>query len=319
MPGTRSRAWYRFLTEGQMLERATQAPGRGHTLGMFQIHAAVFLFGFAGLFGKFLHCSPLYIVLGRTFFASLTLWGYARLVSRIRLGGVARTDLFFFILQGILLAAHWVLFFLAIQVSSVAVGLVSFSSFPLFVTFMEPLFFKERLKPVDMATALAVFAGILLVVPDIDLSNRVTLGAFLGVLSGLTFAFLGLVNRRNVKTCDAVAVAFYQNAFAALILIVPIFALGPPVPDPAALPKLLALGVVFTALAHTWFIRSLAVIRVQTASVIAGLEPVYGIIFAFVLLNEQPEISTLAGGLLIIGATIAAGIVDRKKNESFQT
>ncbi|WDP88081.1 MAG: EamA family transporter [Desulfobacter sp.] len=89
------------------------------------------------------------------------------------------------------------LFFLAIQVSSVAVGLITFSSFPLFVTFMEPVFFKEPLKSVDMATALAVFTGIILVVPDLDLSNQTTLGAFYGILSGLTFALLALVNRKN--------------------------------------------------------------------------------------------------------------------------
>ncbi|WDP92845.1 MAG: DMT family transporter [Desulfobacter sp.] len=284
----------------------------GHTLGMIQIHTAVFLFGFAGLFGKFLTCSPLYIVLGRTLFGGAALWIYARLVSDTRLGGFGKTDLLFFTLQGILLAAHWVLFFLSIQVSSVAVGLVTFSSFPLFVTFMEPLFFRERLKPADVATALAVFAGIILVVPEIDLSNRVTLGAVYGVLSGLTFAILGLVNRRNVRGGDAVAVAFYQNAFAALFLTLPVLITAPEPPGLAALPKLMALGVIFTALAHTCFIRSLAVIRVQTASVIAGLEPVYGIIFAFLLLKEIPAASTLAGGGLIIGATIVAGILSRR-------
>ena len=75
------------------------------------------------------------------------------------------------IVQGILLASHWVLFFLSIQLSSVALGLVTFSSFPLFVTFLEPLFFRERLKPFDLGTALAVFAGIVLVVPDLNLEK----------------------------------------------------------------------------------------------------------------------------------------------------
>lgn len=282
-----------------------------HGLGLIQIHAAVFLFGFAGLFGKFLDCSPLYIVFGRTFFGALALFAYARLVSHTRLAGFGKTDMCFFILQGILLGCHWVLFFLSIQVSSVAVGLVTFSSFPLFVTFMEPIFFRERLYPADVATALVVFAGIILVVPDIDLSNRTTLGAVYGILSGLTFAILALVNRRNVKGTDAVAVAFFQNFFAALFLGVPILALGPDLPGPGELPKLVALGVVFTALAHTCFIRSLTIIRVQTASVIAGLEPVYGIFFAFILLNEIPDLRTLAGGVLIIGATITAGVLSK--------
>ncbi len=288
-------------------------PG-SHARGMILIHTAVFLFGFAGLFGKFLDCSPFYIVFGRTVFGAIALFIYARGVLKIPLSGFGTRDIIFFILQGILLGSHWVLFFLAIQVSSVAVGLVTFSSFPLFVTFMEPIFFKERLQAVDVATALAVFAGIILVVPDINLSNQVTLGAAYGILSGLTFAILALVNRRNVTGIHAVAVAFYQNVFAALFLVVPIIALKPDLPGITALPMLIALGVIFTAFAHTCFISSLAVIRVQTASVIAGLEPVYGIVFAFLLLNEIPDIRTLAGGMIIIGTTVVAGVLSRSKN-----
>lgn len=279
---------------------------------MVKLHVAVFLFGFAGLFGKFLTCSPLYIVLGRTCFAAPALFVYARMVSGTRLGGFDRTRMLFFLFQGILLASHWVLFFLSIQVSSVAVGLVTFSSFPLFVTFMEPFFFQEPLKKGDIATSLAVVAGILLVIPDVDLSNNITLGAFYGILSGLIFAVLALVNRRNARVSDPIAVAFYQNLFAALFLVLPLLVLKPQAPVISDLPILILLGVVFTALAHTFFIQSLTRIRAQTASVIAGLEPVYGIVLALFLLNEIPRVRTLAGGAVIIGATLAASLLSRK-------
>lgn len=283
--------------------------------GLIQIHIAVFLFGFAGLFGKFLSCSPYYIVLGRTLFGALALGLYAAMFSGTRLRGFTPTALGFFILQGILLACHWVFFFLAIQVSSVAVGLVTFSSFPLFVTFMEPLFFREPLQKKDILTALAVFVGILLVIPDIDLSNNTTQGGCYGILSGLTFAVLALVNRRNAREAHAIAVAFYQNLFAALFLLVPVLLFNPALPLAKEVPALVLLGVVFTALAHTCFISSLSHIRAQTASVVAGLEPVYGIILAFFLLNETPDIRTLAGGMVIITATIMAGYFSQDRSD----
>tara|TARA_B100000614_G_scaffold65584_2_gene58069 strand:- start:1058 stop:1939 length:882 start_codon:yes stop_codon:yes gene_type:complete len=282
------------------------------TSGLVQIHIAVFLFGFAGLFGKFLSCSPFYIVLGRTVFGAMALGLYIKAVSGIPLGGFGRTALWRFVFQGALLACHWVFFFLSIQVSSVAVGLVTFSSFPLFVTFLEPLFFKERLRRADVMTAVAVFIGIVLVVPDLDMTNRTTLGAGYGILSGLTFALLALVNRRNARQLDPIAVAFYQNLFAALFLAAPIAVLTPKPPVMMDIPVLVLLGVVFTALAHTCFIRSLTMIRAQTAAVIAGLEPVYGIVLAFFLLGEIPAFRTLLGGLIIIGTTIAAGILSRQ-------
>jgi len=285
-----------------------------HTRGLILIHIAVFLFGFAGLFGKFLDCTPLWIVLGRTVFASLTLIVYTSLFPATRLRVETPKDLSFFAVQGILLALHWLSFFAAIQVSSVAVGLITFSSFPLFVTFMEPIFFKERFKKIDLLTAVAVFAGIVLVVPDMDLSNEVTLGSIYGLASGFSFAVLGLVNRRNARRCHPVSAAFYQNLFAAVSLVIPVVIMQIQPPGAHDLLLLSLLGIVFTALAHGCFITGLTRIRVQTASVIAGMEPVYGILFAFLLLGEIPDFSTLIGGILIIGAVIGAVFLEKTKN-----
>ncbi|MFN2437511.1 MAG: EamA family transporter, partial [Desulfotignum sp.] len=99
----------------------------------------------------------------------------------------------------------------------------------------------------DMVTAGVVFIGICLVVPDMDLSNQTTFGALLGILSGLTFAVLALVNRKNARVSDPVAVAFFQNAFAALCLVLPIALVRPPAPETSDLPALVFLGVVCTA------------------------------------------------------------------------
>jgi len=275
--------------------------------GVAQIHIAVFLFGFAGLFGKFLSCSPLYIVLGRTFFASIALLIYARFFAKTVLFEFDKKEIFFFLLQGILLAVHWWSFFLSIQISSVAVGLITFSTFPLFVTFLEPIFFKEKLNQKDILIAMAVFIGILLVIPNFNFADNITKGGFFGIISGFTFALLALVNRRNARISNAIAIAFYQNLFASIFLVVPILTIQIVPPQFSDLPFLIFLGVFCTALAHTLFIKSLGFIRAQTASVIAGLEPVYGIILAFFWLNEIPQIRTLIGGLIIIGTTVFAG------------
>lgn len=272
--------------------------------GVTQIHIAVFLFGFAGLFGKFLSCSPLYIVFGRTFFAFIALFLYAKFVSKNALSISLKKSSLFFVLQGILLAVHWWSFFLSVQISSVAVGLVTFSTFPLFVTFLEPLFFKEQLKSRNVLLAGTIFIGIILVVPEFNISNNITKGAVFGIISGLTFALLALVNRKNTQTSNAIAIAFYQNLFASIFLIVPIMTTHALLPGFSDLLNLIFLGVICTALAHTLFINSLSFIKAQAASVITCLEPVYGIILAFFILNEIPGIRTLAGGLIIIGASI---------------
>ncbi len=49
---------------------------------------------------------------------------------------------------------------------------------------------------------------------------------------------------------------------------------------------------------------SLRVLKARTTSVIFALEPVYGIAIAWWLFNEQPTLSMLVGGVLIILASV---------------
>ena len=137
---------------------------------MAAIHVAVFLFGLSGLLGKVLTTPPVVIVFGRTSVAAVALG----LVWWLRSSGPAlgSRDWFFFAGSGAVLAVHWLTFFQAIQVSTVAIGLLSFSSFPLFVTILEPMVFHERRRRVDLATSLLVVTGLALVAPNFDLSQH---------------------------------------------------------------------------------------------------------------------------------------------------
>lgn len=270
--------------------------------GTFEIHVAVLLFGFSGLFGKFLHCSPAIIVFGRTFIAALGILPLVRFSGNNALPAEKKTICLFF-LQGILLAAHWCTFFHSIQISSVAVGLLTFSTFPLFVTFMEPFVFNEPLKLYNIGLSVFVFAGLVLVIPTFDFSQAPAKGALWGIASGFSFALLALVNRKNVQTLPPLTVTFYQNFFAAVVMLPVIGFSTPPFPGINELILLIILGVLCTAVAHFMFIKALMHIKAHTAGIITSLEPVYGILLAFFLLGEHPDFRTLSGGIIIISAT----------------
>jgi len=267
------------------------------------LHAAVLLFGFAGLFGKWLDLSPVAIVLGRTAVAAVALGivrgqaGRDRPPFDLRLVG-----------NGAVLALHWVSFYAAIQVSSVAVGLLGYASFPLFVLILERVMLGRRWTGREGATALCVTAGLALLVPELSLANRIVQGLAWGLVSGFTFALLAVLNRRYVASRRAADIAFWQNLFAALALLpfawASSWALGAIGAREIAL--LLLLGLACTALAHTLFIAALGAVSAHAASVVAALEPVYGIALALMLLDEVPGPRTLAGGALIVGAAMLA-------------
>jgi len=274
--------------------------------GLLEIHIAVLLFGLAGLFGKLLLLPPTIIVLGRVFFATIFLslvLLYLKQGIRLR----QKQDYFFMALMGFILAVHWVTFFQAIQVSTVAVGLLTFSTFPVFVTFLEPIFFRERVELKDILVAFIAIVGVALVIPEFEIKNSMTQGALWGIASGFTFALLSILNRKYVKAYSSIIVAFYQDSIATVLLL-PFLFLSTPVFRLTDILLLSILGVIFTGLAHTLFIKGLAGVKAQKASIIASLEPVYGIIAAILLLGAIPTLRVVLGGVIILSAAFYATV-----------
>jgi drug/metabolite transporter (DMT)-like permease len=270
------------------------------TAALTSLHVAVALFGFAGLFGKWLALPPATIVFGRTFIAAaglgllLALRRQSRGPFEWRLG-----------VNGAMLAVHWVTFFQAIQMAGVAIGLLGFATFPAFVLLLEWSFLKRRTRPGEWLLAVIAMLGLVLVVPEFQLSNTVVQGVLWGVLSGATFALLAVCNRALAARRAPLTIAFWQSACAAVCLL-PGLVLVPAIVTPRDLGLILVLGLLCTAVAHTLFIRSLRVLSAHTASIVVAMEPVYGIALAAALLGEIPRASTLAGGALIVGATLWA-------------
>ncbi|HUH94840.1 MAG TPA: DMT family transporter [Casimicrobiaceae bacterium] len=277
-------------------------PSRGAALAT--LHLAVGLFGFAGLFGKWLALPAVTIVLGRTLVAALAL----AVLLRFKGEPAALTGERFdgrLALNGAVLALHWVAFFQAIQVASVAVGLLGFASFPLFVLLLEAACRQRALRGGEWLTAALVAAGLVLVVPEFRWTNRTVQGLSWGVLSGFAFALLAVANRSLAARYRAGTIALWQNGCATACLLPPALFVAA-LPDVRELLLLVILGVACTALAHTLFIGSLKALSAHTASVVAALEPVYGIVLAFALLGEAPPARTLGGAALIVAAALWA-------------
>jgi drug/metabolite transporter (DMT)-like permease len=277
-----------------------------HSRNLLRIHAAVLLFGFAGLFGhqKVLPLPSIIIVFGRVVFASATLF-LSVLVKRDIIRLASRRSLIAFAVLGILLAIHWTTFFESVKISGVALALITFSTFPVFVAFLEPLFFREKLHAVDLVRAALALVGVAILKPYDELNDHATQGILWGIASGFTFALLSLFNRRFVRRHSSLTIALYQDLFAAAALLPFALAQWQEITVRDVL-LLLVLGVLCTAVAHTLFIAGLQGISARTASTIACLEPVYGTLLALLFLREIPNLQTVLGGTLILGVAFHA-------------
>lgn len=270
------------------------------TRDLLKIHISVLLFGLTGVFGKFITLPAPYIVLGRVFFASASIL----LLYKLRGTGIklaSRRDACALCAIGVILALHWTSFYQSIKVSTVAIGVLTFSAYPIFVTFVEPFMFREKLRVPDIISSVLIFIGVMLIVPAFSFSNSLTIGFLWGMLSSVTYAVMSLLNRKYASSYPGTLIALYEQGMATVVLLPILFLRPQPAVGATNWALMVLLGVVFTACAHSLFIGGMRTVRAQTAGVIASLESVYGIIFAILTIGEMPSLKEVAGGILIIG------------------
>ncbi len=271
-----------------------------------QIHLAVLLFGGAGLFGKLINAQAGAIVLARAALAALFLLSLKK-AFKDQYRTKKRSDKISFFLLGAILAFHWTAFFHSIQLSTVAIGVLTFSTFHIFTILLEALFLKVPLIIKNITLGLLAAIGVYLIVPQGEISLNYLHGIIWGLASGASFAVLTLLNKKLISNYSPNTVSFYQNAYAALFLL-PFF--GRELMETSAKDWILLtiLGIFFTGIAHTLFIGSMRGLKAQTASLIASLEPVYGILLAWLILNETPNTRALLGGVIILGVALIASL-----------
>jgi drug/metabolite transporter (DMT)-like permease len=269
------------------------------------LHIGALMFGLTGVFGKLAAASPAIIVFGRAVFAVLALAVFARFASNTRWQKLRAEDGRRLLLGGLLLAGHWVSFFMAVKIAGVAIATLGFASFPAFTVLLEGLIFRERIRPNEVLLVVLVSIGLVLVTPDFDLASGATTGLLWAVASGLLFSLLSLTNRAGSGRVPAVQAALCQNVVVGLCLL-PIAAPQLNEVRPLDWLWIALLGVFCTGLAHSLFVASLAVIKARTAAVVFAMEPVYGITMAWLLFDENPTLRMLVGGAVIILAIIVS-------------
>jgi drug/metabolite transporter (DMT)-like permease len=267
---------------------------------LLYIHVSVFLFGFSALFARLVHQPSIVITFGRVLFSSVFLFVLTR-CHKIDIKLDSKKEYLLIAASGIILAVHWYCFIQSIQLSTVAIGTITFSTFPVFVSFLEPVYFREKIRVRTVICTILMLGGILIISSNNTgegSSNR-TLGIIVGLVSSLTYAALSLLNRSFSRKYKSEVIVFYEQAIAA-ILILPFMLIIKPVISVHDILLLVLLGIVFTALAHGLFVRGLRYVKASTAGIISGLEAVYAIILALVLLREIPALNEVAGGVIVI-------------------
>ncbi|ULA66022.1 MAG: Putative EamA-like transporter [Nitrospira sp.] len=269
--------------------------------GLIAINVAAIIFGTAALYGK-LDISPFWIVMMRGTFASIAIatvgvlsGGLGLLPTIAQLRGLLVT--------GLVLAIHWVTFFLSVQLAGVAVATLTFAVFPLFTVLLVTMKARRRPSLLELGAGIAIILAVALLV-DAKNSDAQLTGAIVGLGSALSFAVFGIKAQLLTTEIQPLMVSLIQNLTVALCL-TPTLVLSSPAPHTTTdWVYLMLLGVVTTAFMHQLYLFALKRLSATTCSGFIALEPVYAIVFAAIFFGEPLTLWVVVSAALIIGASM---------------
>lgn len=291
-----------------------------HTKSLIQLHFAVALFGGTALFSHLLPWSALDITMFRSALAAMTLMVIVK-VQGDSLQLNSAKDYKVALVLGISIGLHWATYFYAMQLAGVAVGMLAFFCYPVVTVFLEPLFNKTKPHLRDVLCGAAVFIGVFLLVPELSMQNDTTLGVVIGISSGFLFALRNVLHKQYFSHYKGTQAMFYQTAVVSIMLVGlvdfnPLDMTGFIVDDGLGeLGLLLILSCVFTAAPHAFMAGCFKYLSAKTAGLIACLQPLYGVLFAALILSQWPGANVYFGGALIVAAAILETVLVTRKRK----
>ncbi|MCU4674841.1 DMT family transporter [Catenovulum sp. 2E275] len=288
------------------------SPAAEQKMALLQIHLGVLLLGGTALFSKLIPLPGDAITFARSVIAALFLMVLVKSTEgKIRLNNAR--DVKNGIILGVLMAVHWVTYFLAMQYSTVATGVIALYTYPVMVVLFEPLLHKQKIARQDLLMAFIVLIGVILLVPEFSLKSEYTLGILLGVFSAALFAARNIMNSRVFSHYSGTKNMMFQAMVVAIVLLpFEIHHFNSQI-SASTWGLLVLLGIVFTALPHSLIVSGLRFVKAKTMSLVSCLAPLYSMILAAIILAEHPNWQTMLGGALVVSAAIYETLVVHKQ------
>jgi drug/metabolite transporter (DMT)-like permease len=293
---------------------------------LVQIHIAIFIWGFTGALGKAISLQEIPLVWWRLFITMVIL-GFMILFCKPLLkkhfGAVflgknkpdSIKEILGLMLPGAMLAIHWIGFYGSIKYANVSVALICLSTSALIAALLEPLVFKNKIKQREVLYGVLVVVGILIIYQSHLHFGK---GIYYGLAAALFTVIASLLNKKMVHKFAPFTILVWQmlGAFLA-ISIVYLFSLLNKneiiLPTITDVGYILILSLVCTIITFLMLMMALQKISVFTLNLLLTLEPIYGIILAFIWFKEYKDISPIFYlGFLIIICTVVMHTLNNK-------
>ena len=284
----------------------------------FTLHFVVLIYGFTAILGQLISIHTLGLVFFRTFLATAGFYIYFKIKGlSIEIDRKGKWQLL--TTGGIVIALHWFTFFYAAKVSTVAISLAGIATTSLWTSFIEPFLNKNRIKPFEIFLGVFVIFGLYLIFL-FELHH--ILGIILGVASGFLGAIFSVLNGQFAKRYSPQIITFYEMLGVAITTVIPVLYIlffgnstASVIPQGLDWLWIFILAFVCTIYAYSTSVDLVRIFSAYTFTLTLNLEPVYGIIFAYLIFGEKERMTSgfYLGTLVILGSVLIYPLI-RKSN-----
>jgi drug/metabolite transporter (DMT)-like permease len=204
-------------------------------------------------------------------------------------------------------AAPFVLFAWAAQRAPAGVVAISNATVVMFTSIVAFLLFGEKISKRGAIGLLLGFIGVATLASGKTSGGSVLQAALAGVFASILYGFGGNFTKRYLHDLPPSAVAAGTVLCAAIVVAPLAFATWPSTPVPAlSWLSAVMLGALCTGLAYFLYYRLLYRIGAPRTSTVTYLVPLFGVVWAWVFLNEPLTLSmAVAGGLILGGVALS--------------
>lgn len=257
-----------------------------------QLHIAVFLAGFTGILGRLITLNEGMIVWYRLLLTAATMWILFGLMKKLQ--KIPLIDIIKISAVGFIAAMHWVTFYGSIKYSNVSVSLVCFSAISFFTALFEPIILKKKMNWTELLLGLITLSGIYII---FHFDTHYKTGIILGIISAILASLFPIFNREFLKRTNVETMLTWQQTGGLIVLsaLLPFYLNRFPVnsfiPSLENFGWLLVLAWFCSVLAFKLSGNALKRLSAFTVNLSYNLEPVYGIILAFIVYKENEFLS----------------------------
>ena len=287
------------------------------------LHFAVFLFGFTGILGAVIDLPAITLVWWRALITWIGLIPILYLTKELKLP--SRKDFLTFFFIGILVAIHWICFYGAIKLSNSSVAMICLATIPVFTTICETLINKNKWNRSDIFIGIAIIPGMLLIVQNISIQFQ--LGFLVGIIASIFSAIFATLNKKHITKGTSMQITWIElfSVWCFISLFLPFYHYYNP--TVAFLPSgddwiyLILLSVFCTIVAFVLVVKSLQHLSAFSAMLCFNLEPVYGILFAAIFLQDYKNlnVSFYLGVIVIVSTVIYYPFYNKSKSKLVET